>query len=172
MAVLIYGSALFLTAFLIQLIIWKINLPRRQTLSLLAIFFSTLIAGCLILYNAPGINIFGVAAPRGLADYLRITSYFISLTLAYMITYSAIEADSPTLVMVTRIHSAGPEGMTKEAFEREMSDELLVIPRINDLLLNKQVRLEGGGYRITPKGEMFARIFIVWRNLLKADKGG
>lgn len=172
MRVLLYGSALLCAAFFVQLVIWKINLPRRQTRALLAFFFGTLIVGCLILYNAPGISIFGVASPRGLADYLKIASYFISITLAYMITYSAIEADSPTLVMVTRIYFAGPDGMTKEAFEREMSDDLLVIPRINDLLLNKQVRLEGDVYMITPKGAVFARMFIVWRRLIKADKGG
>ena len=98
--------------------------------------------------------------------------FFVSLLLAYMITYTALEADSPSLVMVMTIGSAGPEGLDKKKFDRLMSDDTLIVPRIEDLVLDKMVYMDGDKYRLTPKGVLMARIFVFYRKLLGAPKGG
>jgi hypothetical protein len=171
--VLLFGSALFALAFLAHIILWKVRLPRRQIKAILQIFFGTLLLGLVFLhYASPSFGLLGQAAPEKLFEYMHICLYFVSLTLAYMITYTGIEADSPSLVMVMRIAGAGRDGLVREDFERAMSDELLVIPRVRDLVLDKMVRLEGDKYLLTPKGILFARIFIFYRALLNAPKGG
>lgn len=89
-----------------------------------------------------------------------------------MITYSAIEADSPSLVMVMAIANAGPDGMDAREFEATLNDDLLIKPRVADLITDKMAYKEGNRYRLTGKGLLFANIFIYYRMLLRAPKGG
>ena len=89
-----------------------------------------------------------------------------------MITYSAIEVDSPSLVMINAIAKAGKEGLDEKLFYQMMNGDILIKPRINDLLNDKMAYLEGYKYKLTPKGRLLVRIFILYRKLLNAPKGG
>lgn len=170
MSVLCWGGTLFLVALLLQLIVWRISLPRRQTKMLLSIFFSTLAIGLFVAHalSSPG----NVLAINSFSGYIHISIFFVSLTLAYMITYSAIEADSPSLSMVNSIAKAGPGGLDEQLFIQMMSDDLLVNPRIEDLLRDKMAYQAGNKLRLTTKGLLFARLFILQRKLLDLPKGG
>ena len=173
MPVLLYGSLLFCLAFLSHVVWWRIRLPKRQIKSLLLIFFAFLCVGSFILRKyALKISIFGLHPPSDVSDVFQLATYFISLTLAYMITYSAIEADSPSLLIVQEIFDAGKSGLGKEMLRLNMNDSVLVEPRINDLLVDKMVEMHGKKYHLTKKGLILARIFKFYRDLMRADKGG
>lgn len=174
MSVLLYGIALILVAFLIHLCVWKIYLPKNQKRALLFIFFGTLLAGAIVLrkFSAEDLRLFGIPAPQSPYDYIRLSAMFISLLLAYMVTYSAIEVDSPSLLQILIIAKAGKVGLEEKEFRRLMSDELLVKPRIKDLVDDKLVYLENGKYKLAKNGALVARIFIFYRSLLKLGKGG
>jgi len=173
MKVLVFGLMIFCLAFLIHLIVWKIRLPKRQVKTMLLLFCATLLGSILLLWNAPAsFKLFNLTAPDNIWEYLHICLFFVSLTLAYMITYSALEADSPSLVMVMAINSAEPEGLDKKRFGELMSDETLVMPRIRDVLTDKMVYMEGDKYRLTPKGAFMARMFTLWRRLINAPEEG
>lgn len=168
-----FWSTLSLTiAFALHLLVWKIRLPERQTKAILQIFFGTL--GAIMAFGAanPAFALLGVGVPTQCAEYLHIALFFTSFTLAYVITYSALEADSPSLIMALAVARAGAKGLPKTTFDATMTDDILVKPRIQDLLLDQMAYLEGGKYRLTRKGILFARVFILYRNLLKAHKGG
>ena len=168
-----WGLFLFFLSFTLQLIIWKVHLPKRQTKALLLVFFSSIAGGliCISLFSNYT-EILGTFALDFLYEYLHVIVFFTSLTLAYMITYSAIEVDSPSLVMITAIAKAGSEGLDGKEFERTMNDDLLVKSRVNDLILDKMAYLEGSKYKLTPKGILMSRIFIMYRKILNAGKGG
>ena len=173
MLVLLYSLLLFSFAFFLHVILWKIYLPKRQAKVLLQIFFGILIVGILFLINISSfVSEAENLVPQKIPEYLHICLIFISLTLSYMITYSALEADSPTLVMVMTIEKAGQEGLDKKEFDRILNDDLLIKPRIKDLITDKMAYLDGEKYRLTSKGVLFARIFIFYRKLLNAPKGG
>jgi len=172
MKVLFWGLFLVALAFVLHLIVWKIHLPKRQTKIMLLMFFGTLIAGSAFLWTHPAFSLFGVAAPDGSIEYVRIALLFTAFTLAYMITYSGLEADSPSLVMVLSIDQAGPEGLSKQIFFQQMTDDILIKPRVRDLLTDKMAYLDGNTYRLTPKGVLLAKIFVVYRSILGAGKGG
>lgn len=173
MRIIVSIIVLFCLSFLAQLAVWRIRIPKRQTKVLLVIFFGTLFTGLLTLKLAPfSIPGLAVYAPGHPLEYLHISISFISLTLAYMITYSAIEADSPSLVMIRAVAKAGSEGLDKKEFEKTMNDDILLIPRVRDLLNDKMAYIDGGKYRLTPKGFLFARLFVLSRKILKAPKGG
>ena len=171
MTVLLWSMILITLAFMLHVVLWRIRLPKRQTRTMLLLFFTVMIIGNIVLLSS-SITILNVSAPSSLLECLHISLFFTSLTLAYMITYSAMEADSPSLVIITSIARAGSSGIAKEDFDEALNDDVLVKPRINDLLRDEMAYLDGDRYRLTPKGIRFARIFIVFRGLLKAPKGG
>ncbi|MCP4989956.1 MAG: hypothetical protein GY928_29085 [Colwellia sp.] len=174
MRILFWGAALFTSAFVIHLVLWKIRLPKRQIKTILQIFFAVLAVGIIALWNLPDtVSFCGITPPACLPEYIQISMFFISLTLAYMITYTALEADSPSLVIMMVINAAGTCGLDKESFDELMNDDILVIPRIRDLILNKKVKMDGDRYVLTPKGVLFARIFVTYRKIMNVShKGG
>ena len=174
MSVLFYGLALIFIAFLIQFAIWKTRLPKNQTKALLQIFFGTLVIGILILWKFSAyITLFGILAPTKIYEYLQLSFFFVSLTLAHIATYSALEVDSPSLVIVADIVEAGSEGLDRNTLEQKMNDDILVVPRVRDLVTGKLVCMDGEVYKLTKKGIFVARIFAAYRRLLrKTQKGG
>ena len=142
-----------------HLLIWKIRLPKRHTITILCLNTLALTIGLIIGY-VRGINVI---------ELIHISIFVLSLTFAYIITYTAIEADSPSLVMIRAIADTGKEGMSKEKFYELMSDDLLVIPRIKDILRDKLAYKNDDRYILTKKGRLFAIIFIEFRKLLKIE---
>ncbi len=173
MKILIWTSVLFSISFAVQLLVWRVKIPKRQTKVLLQVFFITLSAGLIALwvisYFMPG---FSKYVPAHFTEYIHTFIFFISLLLSYMITYSAIEVDSPSLVMVMAIAKTGAKGLPKDEFERTMNDDLLVIPRIKDLVNDKMAYVKNGRYKLTTKGLFLAGLFVFYRRLLNAPKGG
>lgn len=172
MKVLFWGLCLVALAFVLHLIVWKIHLPKRQIKTMLLMFFGTLIFGSAFLWTHPAISLFGIGVPDGWIEYVRIALLFTAFTLAYMITYTGLEADSPSLVMALSISQAGPEGLSKNVFFQQMTDDILIKPRVRDLVTDKMAYLDGDTYRLTPKGILLANIFVVYRSILGAGKGG
>lgn len=172
MRVLFWGIILFFLAFFLHLIIWKIRLPKRQIKMLLLIFFGVLILGFVTLWNIP-LKVLGLSVPSTIAEYLHIALFFTSLTLAYIVTYTALDVDSPSLVMVMNIANAGSEGLGKTAFEQTLTDDILVKPRLRDLVTSEVTYMDGDKYRLMPKGILLARIFVFYRKLMNnTSKGG
>jgi hypothetical protein len=89
-----------------------------------------------------------------------------------MITYSAIEADSPSLIIIMKIHKAGNSGLARESLESVMNDRILIEPRLRDLLIDKMAAFEEGKYRLRKKGVLIAGLFRFYRAIIKAGKGG
>jgi len=123
-------------------------------------------------YAQSYISRIGLPVLSTLPEYEMVFLYFISLTLAYIITYSAIEADSPSLAIVLTINSAGSYGLEEEVLDKIMTNDILVKPRIRDLIIDKMVYVDGEKYKLTPKGLLLVRTFIFYRKILNTEKGG
>jgi hypothetical protein len=172
MNVLFYGITLFIVAFLVHFTIWKIRHPKHHTIVLLVIFFLTLLVG-IVLFFMLNISICkSCTALKTACQALEVSSLFIALTLAYIPTYSALKADSPSLIMVMSIAKEGSKGLDKDVFMKKMNDDILVIPRIKDLIRSKAIYLDGDKFKLTTKGLSSVKLFIFYRNILKVEKGG
>lgn len=173
MSVLFYGVMTFSLAFLIHFIVWKVHLPKKnQTVALLKIFFGVFIASIFIFKKAPNVIFFRITALQTFSDYLQLFLLYGSLTLAYIASYSAVEVDSPSLTMILNIVKAAPEGFDKERLYGMMTDDILVEPRIRDLANDRMTYKDKGKYKLTSKGIFLVNIFIFFRKLLNAPKGG
>ncbi len=164
MRVLILGSFISLAAFLMHLLIWRVRVPKGQTRALALLFLTCLIFS-FILLRGSGYQI-------SLAEYLYIWFFVFSLAAFYIAAYTAIEADSPSLVMAINIYKAGTRGLSRDELLKSATDDLLVKPRIRDLLSAKMVFLEKDKYWLTGRGRLFIRVFIFYRSFLKLEKGG
>ena len=173
MAVFIFGSFFFVVAFVLHLIVWRVYLPKRQTKTLLLLFFGVFSCGIYLIYQYPSkFSLFSLSSPLDWVEYFQIGLYLVSLTLGYMITYSAIEADSPSLIILLLIHETGETGLTAGQLKHKIDDQVLIEPRVKDLLKDKMVVENRGKYHLKLKGILLARLFIFYRNLMGAGKGG
>lgn len=173
MSVLLYEAVILFLALLIHFVIWKIHLPEKNhTIVLLRVFFWVFICGIGFFEIAPDVSILGINPPSGLKEILQLFLLHSSLTLAYIISYSAVEVDSPSLYMVLTIEKAASSGLNKEKLYALMNDAYLVEPRIKDLVEDKMISNERGVYKLTPKGVMLANLFITVRKILDLPKGG
>jgi len=173
MSALVYGILIFIISFLIHLIVWKTHLPKKKhIIILLGIFGGVLAISVFILKSSSSIVFYGVTPPQSFLDYIELSLLYISLTLAYTATYSAVEVDSPSLTIVLSIAKAAPAGLNKEKLYNEMTDEVLMKPRIRDLVTDGLVCKDKDKYRITSAGIFLADVIILWRKLLNAPKGG
>lgn len=110
--------------------------------------------------------------PVAALDYWNFATLYTALMLAYMITYSAVQADSPTMAILLRIARSGLQGLTFEEMVAELNDQVLVVPRLDDLVRGNLVRLHSDRYVIRPQGACLAKIYIFYRALLRMEKGG
>ncbi len=173
MSELFYGIILIAITFFLHIFIWKIHQPVHQKSILIFLFSIILIFGLGILfYFRQHIHLLGIKPPQEFYGYLQIFVFFISISLAYMVTYSALEADSPSLVMIMTIANSGSEGLPQKTFEEKINNDTLIIPRLKDALSEKLVCLSEDKYNLTPKGRILANIFMIYRKIIRRERKG
>lgn len=173
MAVLFWGISIFTLSFVVHFLAWRFRLPKRQTKTLLQIFMGILAASLILIWitsNAPPPS--SKYAINDLSEYLHISLFYISLVLAYMITYSGIEVDSPSMVLILKVAEAGKEGIERRTLIEAMNDDLMVKPRITDLITDKMAYIDGDKYKLTTKGFLMLNVILLYRKMLNAGKGG
>ena len=174
MKVLVLGLSIFCIAFSIHLVLWKIRIPQYHIKALLQIFLGTLLAALAVL--ALNAHLYFLLTDLLIVDhpalYFHIALLFVALMLFYIVTYTALEVDSPSLIILCNIKKAGAQGLPKEKILESMTNDTLVMPRLNDLLRDGLAVKTQDRYQITDKGK-FVRIFILYRRLLGITaKGG
>lgn len=167
--------ALLAFAFLLvaQVAVWRIRRPAGQYLVLPALALAVLVGSLGVLYLLQAkVGISGQFLPGSVLDYVNVVMLYSALAMVDFVTYPAVQADSPSLTMVLRIDQAGPKGLALEDLLGELNDRVLVMPRLDDLLAARMVRVNGGRYVVNPSGAVLARVHMSYRALLKMGKGG
>jgi hypothetical protein len=104
-----------LVAFVVHLILWRWRLPRAQLKVLLVIFFLIwAFVSALLLTGAFGILV-AIGVP--FVGFLYFCLIYWSAAFCYVITYSAMEGDSPTLSLTRHLHRKGEEGFSHKEIE-------------------------------------------------------
>ena len=167
------GLVLFAGAFLLHLIRWRVALPTATMRALVVTFvFGTLGGLALVLLTAgivPGLAPLLPSDPFGVLQALLLA---LALTAGYVMTYPAIEVESPTLVMIQAIARRGEEGLARTTLFAQLTDEVLVAPRVRDLLSDGLAVERGGRLYLSESGRRLVELFFVWRRVLGAREGG
>jgi len=170
MSIFLAVSFLLVLLWVVHWIWWRIALPRRQRPVLLMIF---LFGGILL---SPVARLFVQQLGFGeltVIQWLNVALVVISVTLAYVVAYSAVEADSPTLSLVRHIAAAGSGGLREEELREFMAKRPFLGARLTALLQEEMIREKG--YKITLANHPYVLFrFVVWHRVkvLRIDSHG
>lgn len=165
--------AIFLTSIIIfficlglHIFIWRWRNSRNSAAALLVIFIIfPSIAGVVI----AGFNWFGFIADimkAPLNDWFAVYLLHFAISAGYILSYPAVEAASPSLAISLIIGGSGSKGVLYEDLLHHFNNEILLQPRIKDLMDAKLITESNGYVSITVRGIVFIRPFIFIRRLL------
>jgi hypothetical protein len=131
MTVFLTIALLLAVLFAVHLVWWRIALPQKQRTALLVLF----LIGGLVLAPVVGflLGLFGFA-PLSLIQWFNVALAVVAFALAYTVTYSALEADSPTLSLVRHIAAAGRGGLAEVELGEFMASRPFVGARLTALV--------------------------------------
>ena len=156
---LITSVLAFILGWLIHFGIWRVWLPRTQLKSLLLIFMSVWPVG--IIFLAIGGSQDGV-----LLQLLYFSALYWSAALSYVITYSAMEGDSPTLSLTRHLYRRGESGLSHEEIEEFFLQRPFVNARVRALVADKIIIEDKMGYRLLKRSNLFFRIILSYRQIV------
>jgi len=163
MQIFITTATLFTVFFVVHFILWKISLPRNQTRALLLTQFIVFLIWL-------GISLVG---HPGLRTLLYVAMYYWSVGFCYIITYSAIEGDSPTLSLMRFLAASSGQGRSTDEIAHFMAERPFIGARLNALLNSGMIRLQDNRYVIAGKESFAFRLILGFRRLYgPIPKGG
>jgi len=169
-AVLLAGFLAFAVCLAAHVTLWRVARPRSDMRALFAIFFLAPSAAALLVVAA------GTGAPgAGLPDTLDVAAALLlhcALAAAYVQSYPAVQAMAPSLEIAYAVRWSMPHGLSREELLARLDTGALVQDRVEDLVTDRLVRLEGGRYVLTPASVSLVRFFLGLRALLGLRQPG
>jgi MFS family permease len=156
-----FATALLIgSLFLVHLAWWRLALPRRQRATLLALFF----VGSLVLSPVVGLLFAKVGLePLSWIQWLNVALAVVAFTLAYVVTYSALEADSPTLSLVRHISASGAGGVGEEELRAFMASRPFVGARLSALVEEGMIHEREGRIHLADHPYTLFRLVLLHR---------
>jgi len=162
------GTGLLTLAFLVHVVLWRVAVPKRQTRALLLIFvlIPTAAAAALVSGQLP---IFaGLSTPQA----LRLMLFYVSCSLAYICTYSAVDMPSPTLTIISYIASCGAAGCSEQQIADRLGTSDIVGERIHAMVASRLAIIDQDSCRLTRSGRFYATLFELAAATFRLPMGG
>jgi hypothetical protein len=169
MRLFLAGLALLILAFVVHVIIWRVHPPKRSIRALLGIFAATpLVAVPLFIAAEPSSAVIDASLP----DALRVLLFYVPSSLVYVCLYSAIEAQSPSLAIVSYVAGCGSAGCSEADIANHIIDGESVNARIDAMKAAKMIVVGDGRCALTPGGRLWAELFEFSGNIFRLPLGG
>jgi hypothetical protein len=110
--------------------------------------------------------------PQGFWENLHVAFFYAAVALGYIVTYSALENDSPTLTVVAYAADAGERGLSREDVASLLNKDFISGSRFQSLVGSRLVEQVGGAFVLTARGRAWARLFRLFRTVYRLPKGG
>jgi len=165
-----YGFALFFCSLIAHVLVWRHNTPRASTLSLVWIFL-VIPAGFFLSAIAGFLPRLGCLSWSRMA-ILEVWLLHFSLSSAYLASYPAARAVSPSLDILLMIASAPEQKLSERDIEDRYRKMRVVGARIDDLMQYRLIRDKGGLFVLSPVAQAIVRVFILYRRMLGLPIGG
>lgn len=161
--ILFSGIALFSFALFIHVCLWRKGLPKKQILSFFFVFLSPALFYALM----------SVLSSHKMpwVDFIAVMLLYVSLSVAYVQTYPAVQALSPSLRILLFVGDAASRGLSEEELLVRFNRKQLLEDRIQDLIKGGFVRESTGQLEITPKGSLLLFPGLFLRKLLGLTAG-
>ena len=163
--------AVLLIVWVVHIVWFRVRPPRNRVQALLALFAAGLVA----YLGGFGWSAWQAAEAQPVHEITfgaTAVVLYVLLALAYVIVYTAVEVDSPSAMIMLLARQRGGEGITYAELRAMLTDDYLVLARLEDLVAAGSVRFTGTDYQLEPRGLIIARLFGAYRALLGRDLGG
>jgi len=168
--ILFSGLVIFLVCLLIHVTIWRIRFPKRPAFMLFFVFFFLPLFAWLLYSFFVLIRVMPAGYGPSLVYGAAILLLHFSLSSAYILSYPAVEAISPTLAIALFMGKTGHEARFEELV-RLFPDESILTPRIEDLVESRLIRLDNGTLSLTLGGRILVYCFIGFRSFIGLKRG-
>lgn len=166
MQILLTTSVLLAVAWVLHILLWKIRLPRHQIPSLLLIS-SAVLAAWIMLDRS------GLLSKVSALEACQTVLLYGASSLCYVITYSAVEGDSPTLSLTRLLADRKNAGLPQEDVEGFLAARPFVKARLAALIHSGLIREEAGKFCIAGRPSLSFRLILAYRKLYgSVSRGG
>ena len=155
----------FLLAFLIHLIVWRVRLPRRHVPALFVILFGMLPVGLLLCAAVASHT-----HPLAWWEYAHIALFHAAISLAYIDVYPGLEKRSPRMTIATIVARTGSEGADPSHIHALLGAEAPLETRLQAMIEDRMVNLEDHIYVLTRKGRILGWFFWFGQELARLKK--
>ena len=166
---------MLLSGFSLHVIVWRYYLPPSQTQGLFFVFSINFFAFISLIWFISSDQKEGLAfsiVNLSFFDFTLILLGYFPACFVYMICYSLLEQESPTLKIMEFIYEANEKGIS----EKELLEKQYFGSSFNDRL----EKLIGGGflfsdsgcYRLTNKGRLVSYLFLGAEVVFNIREGG
>ncbi len=170
LSIIFYGVGIFIACLTLHVLLWRVRLPGHRELALFSVFFFipliVFVLYLVLVYLGPLYQGQGPGPLRASAIFLL----HYALSSAYILSYPAVEALSPTLVIALYLGGAG-RWVERRELEALFPEESILDPRIKDLMESGLATLHGSTLRITSRGRVLVFFFRVFRRFIGMRPG-
>lgn len=167
---LLWGLALLGGALAVHVLWWRARLPQNQLAALLKLFLGVL---ALWLCANALLGLAGATAaglPLPLVSCLHAGLLYISAALAYVVLFSTIDADSPSINILRTLDQAGPQGLAEAELLRRTGMERFFFSRLERMEADGMTRRTPQGLAPGTKGSLLLGLVLLWRAFMGAPK--
>ena len=151
MVAFLTAFGLLFASFAVHVVLWRVRVPRSQSSALLLIFLIVPVTIGAAMWTGARFQM--TPAISGW-HWVGIFVFQAGATLSYLVIYTGIEEESPSLVI---IRALGRAGCARSELAALVTEERFVQPRLRSLGSGGFVDLADGGRRLTRKGQQTAR---------------
>ncbi len=159
------GLVLFVFCLSLHVFVWRLRRPSSTHRALFLIFL-----GLPLLMAVVSSVVFSFSSD-GLRVLAGVMLLHLSLGAAYIMSYPAVEAISPSLAIAIMLKGAGASGLGREDLLGIFSDEVVLGPRLADLERAGMITSSDGSISITGRGRALVIPFIALRRILGLTEG-
>lgn len=167
---LLYGLITFGICLCIHILLWRLKRPSNDASKLFIIFIIIPVILTVFLLALPDNS----PARMSLSplDIIAVLFLHVALSAAYIASYPAAQASSPSLEIILVVASVMPEGAKREDLIKYFDDKKLVSNRFEDLVNLKLATEKDGVFVMTPAAKIITGFFVLFRKMLGLRTGG
>jgi len=162
-SILCFGLGLLVCSIVLQIVIWRCWPIKNQPARLAMIFI--LLPG-LIIVSLRALSSWHFI-PQFWAEWCLVYLLNLSLSLSYMVLYTAVTGSSPSIAILEHVEESMPQGLPREEVAPQwFTDENLTGARHENLENLRLISNSGGIVQLLPRGRLIALCFLTFRRFL------
>lgn len=172
--ILLAGFLVFSICLLLHVAVWRRRYPKNRPAALVLIFIVFPVVLASVGLGLERLSILaGVDNAVGLSliDLLAVYLLHFSLSSSYILSYPAVEAVSPSLLILLMIGDSRSAGLRYDDMLHCFDDGDLLQPRIQDLIDAGWIVETNGFFRVASRGAGILLFYMFLHRLIGTPKG-